>query len=394
MLLTRFLRWLYGYVVITVSGPYPERFLSVCATRRILIWDVFPCGSNVLKCHVSIRGFRLLPPIICKTAVHVKIIEKRGFPLLFVRILKRKLFLIGLAVTMLSVIVLNQFIWKIEIVGCENLSGAHLTQKLSDYGLKVGAFRPYIDEKKIQNRMLIEIPELAWLWVNKSGSKVTVEIKERIMPPDMYDAGAYCDLIAAKDGVIHSMVIKNGVPMVSLGDTVRQGDLLVSGLILSEKGVEPRQVQSEGEVRARVWYEKTKAFSLLSPVQNETGKTEKKHTLHLFGKDVNLFHSAETTFSDYSKESIEKELSFFGYYLGLGISSTIFKEQNITYEKNTVESTVQKGALELSTAIDEETTTDSMLKESRTEHTVIDEDTVLVTVVAEYIENIAQKNKP
>ena len=394
MLLTRLLNWLKGYVIITVSGPYPERFLSVCATRRILIWDVFPCGSNVLKCCISIRGFRLLPPIARKTAVRIKIMEKRGFPLLCVRLLKRKLFLVGLVFALLSMIVLNQFIWKIEVVGCENLSASFLTQKLTDCGLRVGAFRPYIDEKEIQNRMLIEIPELAWLWVNKSGSKVTVEVKERIMPPEMYDASAYCDLIATKDGVIHSMVIKNGVPMVSLGDTVRQGDLLVSGLILSEKGVEPRQVQSEGEVFARVWYEKTKAFSLLSPLQNETGNIEKKHTLHFFGKDINLFRSAETRFVDYSKETTEKELNFFGYYLGLGLSTTIYKEQNITYEKNTVESTVQKGALELAGAIDEEAAPDATLKESRTEHEIIDDETVLVTVVAEYIENIAQKNKP
>lgn len=35
------------------------------------------------------------------------------------------------------------------------------------------------------------------------------------------------DLIADKNGVITSMITRKGVPMVSVGDTVKKGDLLV-----------------------------------------------------------------------------------------------------------------------------------------------------------------------
>ncbi len=347
MLLTKLLYYLRGYVTITVSGSYPERFLNVCANRHILIWDVFPCGTGVLKCSISLRGFHMLPPIARKTGVQIKIIKKNGLPMLFKRLKNRKWFVLGLLLCIIGLIIINQFIWKLEIVGCQKVSTDYVREKLEDYGLKIGAFRPYIDEKKLQNHMLIEVPELAWLWVDKKGSKVIVQVKERVMPPDLYDADALWDLVAAKDGVIDSMIIKNGNPMVKLGDTVRKGDVLVSGLLLSEKGVEPRTVQSDGEIYARVWYEKTKAFSLWNPIRNETGKTETKTTIHLFGQNIALFRSPNTSFDQFEEQNAKKELCLFGRYLGIGYSYTKFTELSTQYEKLSTESTVEKGVLEL-----------------------------------------------
>ncbi|MBQ2695871.1 MAG: sporulation protein YqfD [Clostridia bacterium] len=391
MLFTRLFQFFRGYLVITVTGKYPERFLNVCAGRHILIWDLFPCSSTVLRCCISNRGFRLLPPVVKKTNVQVKIIKKCGLPALFDRLKQRKWFLAGLGTFFLLLIVLNQFIWKIEITGCETVSVRDLRAALSDCGLKVGTFRPFLDEKQLQNQMLIKMPELAWLWADKSGSKVTVQVKERVPKPAIFDENDYCNIIADKDGVIASMIVRNGAPMVELGDTVRRGDMLVSGLIVSEKGVEPRQIQADAEIYARVWYEKTKAYSLWCPKKNETGKVEKKHTLHLFGWDLNLFFNGQASFAEYTEEVSNRELSFFGKYLGLGVTSRVYREEVTTYEKMSAESVAQSGALELEAMFDAEASDNGQKKESKMSYTVLDEDTIEVTVVAEYIEDIAQK---
>ncbi len=391
MLLTRLFCFFRGYLVITVTGRYPERFLNVCATHHILIWDVFACSDRMFKCSVSMKGFRLLRPIAKKTGVRVKIIEKRGFPMLLALIKKRKWFLVGLSATLVSMIGLNQFIWKLEITGCETISAAYVKQQLADCGLYVGAFRPHIDEKKLQTKMLIQTPELAWLWVDKSGSKVTVQVKERVLPPAIYDNTAFCNLVAAKDGVIDSMIVKNGVPLIKAGDTVREGDILVSGLIVSEKGVESRQVQSEGNIYAKVWYEKSKAFSLFSPIKTETGNKERKYTLHLFGHDFSLFKNPHTSFTEYSQTSHLREANLFGFSLGMGVSYEEFIEENTIYEKQSIESVVADGGAQLLTAIDEETTPDAVLTDKRISFCEIDEETVEVTVIAEYIEDIAKK---
>lgn len=391
MFLTKLFQFFRGYLVITVTGQYPERFFNVCANRRVIIWDLFPCSKTVMRCCISNRGFRMLPEIVKKTGVTVKIIEKHGLPVMLQRIKKRKGFVVGIGIFFLLLIIINQFIWKIEIVGCETVSKLAVERKLAECGLKIGAFRPFLDEKSLQNQMLIQMPELSWLWADKSGSKVVVQVKERVPVPDIFDPNAFCNIIAKKDGVIDSMIVKSGVPMVALGDTVLKGDILVSGLIVSDKGVEPRQVQSEAEIMARVWYEKTKAFSLWDTKKKASGEKETKYVLHLFGWDVNLFFRKESKFSNFSEETKDYELSLFGNYLGLGITKQTFHEEETVYEKMTVESVVENGIQEIEKEIDEQTVPNSEKKESQVSHQIIDDDTVEVTVVAEYLEDIAEK---
>ena len=391
MFITRLFQYLRGYLVITVTGRYPERFFNVCAGRNILIWDVFPCSQTVFRCSISNRGFKMLPKIAKKTDVKIKIVKKCGFSTLLKRMKKRKIFVLGVGFFLLLLICLNLFVWKIEIMGCERVSARQVREVLEECGLKVGVFRPYLDEKKLQNRVLIQMPELAWIWADKSGSKVTVQVKERVPRPELFDKHDFCNIVAEKDGVIESMIVRGGTPVISLGDTVRQGDILVSGLILSEKGVEPRKVQSDAEIYARVWYEKTKAYSLWCPKISETGNVQHKTTLHLFGWNLNLFFKPETQFSTYIETIKEREMSFFGRYLGIGMTERIYRETIVTEEKMTAESMAEKGNLELCAMIDEETASNSQKKENRMSYQVLDEDTIEVTVVVEYLEDIAKK---
>ncbi|MBE7034881.1 MAG: sporulation protein YqfD [Ruminococcaceae bacterium] len=390
MLLAKLLYYIRGYVVITVSGRYPERFLNVCSRRHILVFNVFPCSAGVIKCCVSMAGFKMLIPIARKTSVRIKLIKKCGLPVLLARLKKRKLLCFGCLLCVLCLIIMNQFVWKIEIVGYKALTNRTIMENLEECGLKIGAFRPSIDEKKIQNQMLIKVPELSWLWVDKNGSKVTVEVKERTLPPVMHNDGAYYNLVATKDGVIDSMVITSGMPMVSLGDTVRKGDVLVSGLLVSEKGVPPREVHAEGTVTARVWYEKTKAFSLWSPIRKETGEQKRHVTLFLFGKEIKFFKENDITFKEFTASEHEFEASIFGHYLGITLHYTQYDELETEYEKLSVESAAANGVLEIASLLDEQAV-NAKLKERRSDYSIIDEDTIEVSVVAEYLENIAEQ---
>ncbi len=392
MLFTRLFSYLGGYLLISVSGVYPERFLNVCANRQIWLWKVFPCAGGKLRCCISLRAFRLLPPVARKTGVQIKILEKRGLPFLVAKSRRRMLFVIGLALFLTAMVVVNQFIWKIEIEGNQTLTSTFIINRLAECGLHIGSLRPGLDEKSLQNQMMIRVPELAWLWVDMSGSKVIVQVRERIRPPKLMATEGCCDLVAARDGVIESMAVIAGRPLVSVGDTVRTGDMLASGLLVSDKGAETRQVQADGTVYARVWYEQTKAFSVWSPVTHHTGRHETKYTLALFGWRLPLFRRAETAFDTYEETERDYELTIGGFYLGVGLHSVTYSEQETTYERLSAESTIEAGAFSLKNEIDAMTTADARLNDTQVSSVVLDEDTVEVTVVAEYVENIAVQN--
>ncbi len=393
MLLSTFIHYLRGYLVLQISGRYPERFLNVCAARGILVWDIYRLSERSLRLKISIQGFHLLPPIASKTGVRIKIIAKCGFPIFLHKYRHRKLFLFGIATFIIVLIAANQFVWDIEISGNEKLPTNLILKNLEDCGLYIGQARFKIDQKQLKNDMLIKMTDLSWLWAEKSGSKIVVKVKEKRPVPEIFDPNDYCSVIAAKDGVIDSMIVRNGMPSVKIGDSVRKDSLLVNGCIASDRNIPTRYLQAEAEVYARTWYEKTKAFSRLETRRDETGKIEKKYHLKLFGLEIPLYLHSASSFAEYNQESIKHDCSVFGSYLGISLCCEQFREVTLTDVRLTQESVIENGIRDVEEIIDHMTLPNSELLHSTPSYQIIDDDTVEITVVAEYLENIAQKVK-
>lgn len=393
MSLPSFFSLFKGYLTITVTGHFPERFLNVCAQKNILLWDIVRISEKTIRCRISVRGFKLLIPISYRTGVHVHIIAKHGFPFLLYRYRKRKLLLLGALLFFVFVTSVNQFVWAIEIKGNHKVKTSEILRVLEEEGVKIGTPLFKIEQEHIKHRALLKLPDLAWLWVDKSGSKLIVDVREGLPVPDIVDANLYCNVKAAKDGMIDSMIVKNGIPVVKEGDTVLKGTVLVTGKIPASLKPEIRYVHADAQIFARVWYEKTQNFSRLAQIRTETGKQKKHYTLTIFGKNIPLFHKGKAPFSEFDETTKKTDVSFWGKYLGISLSKTVYREVSVTEERLSLESTVADGVNQLKSQIDEEARVNSTPVSFSHAFKEIDDTTVEVTVTAEYIEDIAEKEQ-
>lgn len=393
MSLPSLLFFLRGYVTITVSGHFPERFLNVCTQKNILLWDIVRVSEKTVRCRITARGFKKLIPISYRTSVHIHIIAKHGFPFLLYRYKKRKLLLLGTLLFFLFMIIINQFVWAIEIKGNHMVKTTEILRVLEEEGVKIGTPLSKIDQQHLKHRALLKLPKLSWLWVDKSGSKLIVDVREGLPVPDIHDASLYCNVKAAKDGIIDSMIVKNGIPVVKEGDTVLKGMVLVTGKIPASLKPEIRYVHADAQIFARVWYEKTQRFSRLAQTRTETGKQKKHYTLTLFGKNIPLFHNGKAPFPEFSETTNKTDVSFFGRYLGITLSKTVYREVTITEERLTLESTVSNGVNHLKSQIDQEARINSTPVSFSHDFKEVDDTTVEVIVTAEYIEDIAEKEQ-
>jgi len=85
MLILRLWNYIRGYVIIIVKGYFLEKFINICTRRQILLWDIKMRGSGVMTLKISISGFKMLQPIARKTNCSVRIMHKRGLPIIFSR---------------------------------------------------------------------------------------------------------------------------------------------------------------------------------------------------------------------------------------------------------------------------------------------------------------------
>lgn len=390
MLFIRILNFIKGFVSVSVRGFFIERFLNICMHRDIYLWDVKHRGQHQVHVKMSIDGFRNLRPIARKTHTKVHILEKHGAPFLLYRHKKRKAFLIGAAAAVVLLAYLTSFVWVIEVTGNSTVETARIIEALEKNGLKEGKLRRGIDVMALQNQMMLEIDELSWIWVDVKGTKATVEVKEKKPIPDIVDKDTPCNLVAAKRGLVTSVVATYGEKMVKVGDIVEAGDLLVSGVTGSRyAGV--RYLHSAGSIKARTYYEKEGEFPCEKVNLSRTGKKISKNTLHLFNFKVQLYTKEQPPYAYYETESAVHRMKLGGNnFLPFSVTTDTHYEQLREEEPLTPEQAAEIGTAALAADIESTFGADTTVVTKDSTFVPLENGNVQVTVSYECIEEIGR----
>lgn len=258
MNLDRLVSFFTGYIQLIVRGACLEKFLNLLTSSGLYLWDVKRLGTEVVELKIRAHGFSRIRGIVHKTHTTVKIYRKKGWPFIRRKLARRKIFWIGAVTLIVFLVYLSSFIFIIRVDGFENTERQQLLADLSRLGLKVGVSRREVLQKKslIEREVMIHTPGAVWLGITVRGVVAEVKVVKRKKAPAPLN---FCDIVAAKDGVITKMVVVRGVPAVKEGDTVARGDLLISGVewfTNSETGeLEKHEVAASGMVTAKVWYD-------------------------------------------------------------------------------------------------------------------------------------------
>ena len=116
------INYVLGFVDIVVEGYYIERFINICASKSIFLWNLRREKSTILHARVGIRDFKRLKSVCKKTQCKMKIDNKKGVPFILNKYKKRKLFIGLLIFVFLGIIALSNFIWNIDVVGNQSIS--------------------------------------------------------------------------------------------------------------------------------------------------------------------------------------------------------------------------------------------------------------------------------
>lgn len=306
MLAVRLWNFIMGYVVIRVEGLNLERFINLAIAKGIYLWDVKRKSYTILEAKVSCRGYKLFRDLVKRVNCRVSVIEKRGCPFLLHKILRRKMLLAGGVCALMLMYAVTSFIWVVEVKGNEKLSDEEIVRELKNLGLEPGVFKYFLDVREIENKLIIRMDRLSWVGINIVGTKAIVDIVERVDPPEMIDKETPCNLVARRDGIINKIFVFQGEPAVREGDTVKAGQLLISGVV-SKPGMPLRLVHAMGIVEARTWYQAQEVQSLVRKVRVRTGAVEERLKIRIGEHTVNI-NPSRVPFQKYDKITQAKRL--------------------------------------------------------------------------------------
>ena len=391
MYLKILLNYILGYVNIKVEGFFIERFINICISKKILLWNIKRKKSTIMYVNIGINDYKKLKPIAKKTKSKISIQNKKGFPFVVHKYRKRKIFVGLLAVIFIALFVMSKFIWNIEIKGNNQISKTEILEELNKQGLKIGAYKGKINSNSIINRVRLDRNDIAWMGIDLEGTNAIVEIKETSKAPEIIDENEYCNIVSNKEGMITKINVQNGTAVVKEGDIVKQGDILVQGY-LEGKYTGIRYVHAKADIEAKIWYSKKEKVFLKQQIQVPTGATEQKYTLNINNFKIN-FYKTLSKFENYDTINENKKLMIFSnFYLPIEITKKTnyeyVNEEKIYTEEELIQLTQEK--------IEEELKEEISQKENiinKQTNVYPNEDYIEVEVIYEVLENIGNKDK-
>ena len=204
-------------------------------------------GGLCFSC--SLRTAKRLLRLCHARGLAIEDLGSQGLPMLFLRLLGRPGALVGALLALALILLSQSFLWDIRVRGNERMTTAEVLSELRACGLFTGTYLPGLDVPALENRVLIASDGIAWISVNLSGTVAEVQVVEGIQRPPK-EPTAPANLVASADGQIELLQVYRGQSVVKVGQAVRRGELLISGIYDSSlEGY--RLTRAAGEVLAR-----------------------------------------------------------------------------------------------------------------------------------------------
>ena len=307
--------YISGTVTIKVSGAMPEKFINLCMVEKKSLLSITKKDNDFLI-SMYLYDFFSIRPLVRKSKSRVQVVSYSGLPFLARKMRRRKMLIVGGMAFVILLNVLMSYIWFIDIVGMHSIPMSHIREVVYQNGLKPGTLRDAVSAKKIENQLLLSIPEIAWVSINFTGTHAVVEVVEKTISKQQDKTPAH--IIAAKDGVVTEVIVLAGESAIKKGATVKKGDVLIKGFVYEGKVIDPaaetrvpQLIRSNGIVKARVWYEGYGETELTKFVYERSGKQEMSVTFKIGQYEIPLKRAAIDSQQAVEVEVFNKKLSWW-----------------------------------------------------------------------------------
>ena len=280
---------IFGYHTIVIPRLLCERFLDLCMRYGFSYFDI-RIDEEEKKVFIDVPSsqFKRIMTACRVWQIRAKCEGRHGLPERVSQFRGRWGLLVGAIVGITIFCFSQSVVWRIDIVGNERLSQEEIIESIAENGMSVGDWIKNINTDSVEQRVMINNDDIAWMSINISGTVARVEVRE-VIDTEIKDTDTNpANLVSKFDAQIVSLEIYSGFRCVKEGDFVRAGELLASGISKSEKAP-IRYTRASGSVYGRLTHTFEIEIPLMQTKKVPTGEKISKKTINFFGKSIKLF---------------------------------------------------------------------------------------------------------
>ncbi len=325
----RLLNLVRGCAHVEVTGAVPTAVLNHLAAANVEFWDAEAVDTCTIRLTLRSGQLERAEAIAKRCLCELHVVGRRGAPVIRQRLRRRKVLVACVLACLLTLGCSSLFIWDIEVVGNETVSDGEILRALEDCGVGIGAFWPSLSNELIRNEMILKIPEISWTSVNVSHSRAVVGVRERREKPEIIDNHAPVDVVARTTGIITKLDVRQGRPLVEVGDAVLEGETIVTGYVESSYDkAGSRCVHAIANAEAATWYEMTAKAPVSEAQKVYTGDDWSSWSVILGDRRINIFGSSRKEGRTCDKITYEYPFSMEGVF---AFPITIVRERCTEY---------------------------------------------------------------
>lgn len=310
---------------ITFELERSERLLSAIVRSDDSFGKITHCGDK-LKIELLFPSRKRFLEVASAADARILSETRSGLPFILLRFRGRIGVLLGIPIFFFLIIYPSLFIWEINVSGSSATSTETILAALAKEGLSVGCRIHDIDVAETSTRALLECDGLSWMAINISGTTAEVVVRDAVTPNADSSDKTPSNLIATCDGVIERIELISGQAVVSTGQTVRGGQVLISGFYEGRDGLTYTLEPSVGRVYARVRKVIDESVPTFGSKLMPTGRATSYRSFYFFGKEIALPGDVSDPYENSRKSSDADRLAFFGHPLPIGINTMTFSE--------------------------------------------------------------------
>ncbi|MBJ6363108.1 sporulation protein YqfD [Paenibacillus sp. GCM10012307] len=385
----KWLQALQGVVTVSIRGERQEELVNEVTRQKIVLSGIRRVGGRELECEVTVGDFFRLRPHLKRTGCRIHVKHRRGLPFWLRKLERRKFFAAGLFLFFAGLYILSSLVWSIEVKGNEKLTKDQIMQAARAEGVYPFQWSFRMKElDAISKHLVAKLPGVSWIGVDRQGTKVTIEVVESTTPPPL-PLYSPRHLVASVDAVVTEVKAEKGKPVVAKNRKVKQGDILISGIIGNDGNT--KTVVAKGDVLGLVWH----VYEIESPLSQKikvyTGESKTKWHLLLGNRTLQIWGFEKPEFERYESVETQHQLAWRNWTLPLGRVKERLMEVREDVRKLTEEEARETGILEAKAAVLEKAGKDARIVEQNILHEKTENGKVYMKVFFEVEQSIAKE---
>ncbi len=316
------------FILIEVNNNI-KKFLEKCNKYNIELFNINYINKDKIIVKINKNDYKIIKRYNYYSDINIY--KSLGIDNIKEKIFKLKYFILLFLVCIISMYVVSNIIFKINVIHSNKHIRELVKEELENYGIKKYSLKKDFNKLEEIKKNILENnkDKLEWISITNIGMTYVVRVEERIID-NIIKEDEYCNVISTKEALITNIYSTSGDILVNVNDIVKPNDLLISGnLVLNEevKGY----TCANGVVLGKVWYNTNISLKREYLKKEYTGKTR-------FNFTINNKVLRSNKYNKYDKKYIIKTKFF-----------TLYKEREYIEKKYkyTESESIKKALLEI-----------------------------------------------